>query len=413
MKFLRKMLILALIIITFTSGSLNLIFNMAQKSKKIALKVYSDVENYMLEMSMVSEIKYEEYYIKEPQFNSAYKSLDDIQKELYKILYAISYKMPDGFVKLYKKYDSINRDIAVAYNALLYDNVEIFWMPYKYIISEYENRGAKYTVIAFNIDSNTAKAEYNVTKSQRDVMRAKLDKKVSEILKLSENLKDEYEIERFFNDYICDNVEYKETGELVSTAYGALINKKAHCEGYSRAFKMLCNKVGIECDLVCGVSFGEGHMWNVVNINGTHSNVDVTWNDRKELKSYIYFNITDEQIKFDHELSPLHSNLSDKEIKKGSFNFVERVSSYTGNTYYERTGCILSLDFREKAPQKIKEFYENGDESIEFLFTSENALSQFKENNMLFITKIQSGLNGIKIKSYVFERDVLVLYFKR
>ena len=58
------------------------------------------------------------------------------------------------------------------------------------------------------------------------------------------------------------------------------------CEGYSRAFKVLCDKLDIPCIISVGsaISFNgdtpEAHMWNEVKMNDDKwYAVDVTWND--------------------------------------------------------------------------------------------------------------------------------------
>lgn len=57
------------------------------------------------------------------------------------------------------------------------------------------------------------------------------------------------------------------------------------CEGYSRAFKVLCDKLGIPCVLNEGYArssasnVSEAHMWNYVQLDGSWYAVDVTWND--------------------------------------------------------------------------------------------------------------------------------------
>ena len=57
------------------------------------------------------------------------------------------------------------------------------------------------------------------------------------------------------------------------------------CEGYARAFKVLCDELEIPCVLTEGVAkatvedAGGGHMWNYVQIDGGWYAVDVTWND--------------------------------------------------------------------------------------------------------------------------------------
>lgn len=48
------------------------------------------------------------------------------------------------------------------------------------------------------------------------------------------------------------------------------------CEGYARAFKLICDQIGLPCIVVSG----DGHMWNYVqNEDGVWYAVDVTWDD--------------------------------------------------------------------------------------------------------------------------------------
>ena len=412
MKFIKKCLLFLLIVLIFTSGGYQNISRGIDKTVTTFSKIYSSIEDFAVKMSEVTEIQYEEYYLTEPEFDSALKSLNSRQQELYKILYAISCEMPQGFIKLYKKYDGIKRDISVAYSALLYDRVDIFWMPYSYILTDYYDGKDTYTAISFSYSGKIGDVDYNIEKSLRQEMQEELEEKTNRIMAQSDKLSSEYDKEKFFNDYICENTEYVKDGELVSTVYGALINGKAHCEGYSRAFKYLCNLAGIECDLVCGDSFGEGHMWNVVNIDGAHNYVDVTWNDRAQYKSYLYFNITSEQISYDHEFYPLHSEASDEDITNGEYNFVIRESTYTGNTYYEKNGLVLNLTYVESAAEKIMERYRSSEKYTEFLFRSEHTLAEFKKDELKFISGIQQYLDNVIIDSYIFDRDVLTLFCK-
>ena len=62
---------------------------------------------------------------------------------------------------------------------------------------------------------------------------------------------------------------------MVQTAYGALVNKEAVCEGYAKAYKLLLNAMGIECDVVINAE----HAWNVVQLEGKWYLVDVTNDD--------------------------------------------------------------------------------------------------------------------------------------
>lgn len=51
------------------------------------------------------------------------------------------------------------------------------------------------------------------------------------------------------------------------------------CEGISKAFKYLCDKVGIKSGIVIGNVKGEvaAHAWNQICIEGAWYNIDVTF----------------------------------------------------------------------------------------------------------------------------------------
>lgn len=64
------------------------------------------------------------------------------------------------------------------------------------------------------------------------------------------------------------------------SAYGTLINHKSVCHGFADAFKRLCNRGGVKCEIVAGDIIGstEKHAWNLVYISDTEVyHVDVTW----------------------------------------------------------------------------------------------------------------------------------------
>lgn len=107
--------------------------------------------------------------------------------------------------------------------------------------------------------------------------------------------KSDYEKLKAYLDYIKDAVSYNnEAASNTSTPYGdpwQLIyvfdgdkNTNVVCEGYSKAFKYLCDLSAftndITCSLVTGTMAGGtgtgNHMWNVVAIGGSNYLVDVT-----------------------------------------------------------------------------------------------------------------------------------------
>ena len=62
------------------------------------------------------------------------------------------------------------------------------------------------------------------------------------------------------------------------------------CEGYAKAFKVLCDQLGVPAVCVSGLSdkslTGSGHMWNLAQIGGVWYLVDVTWDDSKAEGAY-------------------------------------------------------------------------------------------------------------------------------
>ncbi len=360
----------------------------------------------------------EEYYVTAPEFLSCYNSLDKEQRKIYNKIYSISEEMPADPTFLCGEYEAVLKDVAISYRALLNDHPEIFWMPESYLLTKTEGKGYKKNInIDFDYENDEGKRiTYLANKETRDKMQKTLKSKVEEIVAKAEKEKDEFGKEKFLNDYICKNTEYTGDDGFVNTAYGCIVNKKALCEGYSKAFKLLCNKMMIECDLIVGKAEGENHMWNSVNIDGKHNFVDVTWNDNENFP-YMYFNITDEQLIFDHTLSPLYSEVPEQEIKAGiSFNFVKRICSFVGNNYYEKEGTVLGDDFEheygEKAALKITEDFNNNLKNTDFLLKNEHIKGEFLKDEELFVLNIQKYLDGIRIESYVFQRDILVVYYE-
>lgn len=358
----------------------------------------------------------EEYYVFPPEYNAAYNSLSNKQKQIYRKIYAISEQMPEGYVAVSKQYEDVIRDISLSYTAVLYDHPEIFWMPSTYIIGEQNTGFSKEILLSFNYQISGSTTKYSVTKTKRDEMRKELENKVNSIISAISENDGEFEKEKIINDYICQNTEYVKQGEWVDTAYGCLINNKALCEGYSKAFKLLCNEVGIECDLIVGHAGGEGHMWNSVNIDNKHSFVDVTWNDNPDFP-YLYFNITTEQISYDHTFMPLFSEMEEDSVIKGnSFNFVERVCEFKGNTYYDKYGFALddfdASNYSTVAAEIINNTEIGDKKSVQLLLSSNELKKEFENNPEKFLIKIQRHLRNLVITAYAFERDVLVIYFE-
>lgn len=121
-----------------------------------------------------------------------------------------------------------------------------------------------------------------------------LDAKVREIMEsLDLDGKSDYEKLEAIHDYICDNVEYDQAGGRDSrrTAYDALVNGKAVCQGYSNALYRLLLEAGIDNRIIYGMGTESSgvqvaHTWNLVKLGDFYYYVDVTWDDTSESRDY-------------------------------------------------------------------------------------------------------------------------------
>ncbi len=122
------------------------------------------------------------------------------------------------------------------------------------------------------------------------------------ISQLDDNMSD-YEKLKYIHDYLVLNVESAVEGDYVDSVYGALVNKRALCEGYAKAFSYLCNLIGVENMIVTGYT-GVDHMWNMVKLEGSWYHVDIGWDQPSEalrerypdLILYQYFLVDDAVI---------------------------------------------------------------------------------------------------------------------
>ena len=174
-------------------------------------------------------------------------------------------------------------------NALLFDHPEIFFLDITkmYMSTEITSFGPlktyRVTIGCLEGENYLAKSFYN--KQSIDVVSEMLET-VRNNVKGSIVSKEDYNKIRVVHDYLINTMSYDQTLEKdnIYNIYGALINKEAVCEGYSKAFKYIMDDLDVPCVIVCGVgqnSSGEteSHAWNYVKINDNWYAIDCTWDD--------------------------------------------------------------------------------------------------------------------------------------
>ena len=132
---------------------------------------------------------------------------------------------------------------------------------------------------------------YTATYYSTAQQEQELDTKVAQIIQsLNLSGKSDYEKVCAIYDYVCFNVKYAEEvyegGDIPSTdpkyyefysAYSALVNGKATCQGFSIAMYRLLLEAGVDNRIVTGTAGGYGHGWNIVKLGDLYYCLDSTW----------------------------------------------------------------------------------------------------------------------------------------
>lgn len=239
-----------------------------------------------------------------------YLTLDDDLKAVYDEIDSAVIQMSESF----GVYADSESEFYNAFAAYELDHPEVFCL-------NTGGSGGSYSYSDYG-GYMTVWLDYTCDYYEAYEMRQKLEDAVQTALDAAPDEATDYELERFFNDYLADICEYSDASPNRHNAYGALVEGSAVCDGYSKAFQLLCGRAGIECVSVQGYSrtFSEenglppdtGHVWNCVNLGGNWCYVDVTWDDsRRSAERYLYFNLTSAELEKDHIIAPLFSEEAD------------------------------------------------------------------------------------------------------
>lgn len=170
-------------------------------------------------------------------------------------------------------------------------------------------------------------------------------------------IESEYERAYAIYDFICDTVVYDYArkhdtrlyyGEreiegilIANTAYAALVEGTAVCEGYASLFYRLALEAGLDARIIYGFAY-EAHTWNMVRIDGQYYLLDATW-DAGSYWNYEYFLVpelymheTDEAFITDYPLAETPYNRPEPKIfREGDYSYSRTygasITMYNGN----------------------------------------------------------------------------------
>ncbi|OQA48699.1 MAG: Transglutaminase-like superfamily protein [Firmicutes bacterium ADurb.Bin300] len=291
-------------------------------------------------------------------FRHSYESLDETGKQAYALILQSVKEHPQRI-----RIPKLNSEqLNAVFLALSYDNPGMLCLGSDCRLI---SRGGKHYFIP------TYSESVDICKART----LQLEEEVAKIKAQALEYKGDYEKEKFVHDLIIRNCNYTYDTEKpnVNSAYGAIIQKEAACEGYSRAFQLILAKLDIDVRLVTGKAVDEiegtvGHMWNMVVLDGDNYFVDLTWDDpvsQESIIGYSYFNVTGDMIKATHlQIQPQIECVA---VKHNYF--------VKENRFFNDTDSY----FENRVKSAVGYAYSRGEKSIEFRFDSRATYEAAKE----------------------------------
>lgn len=222
------------------------------------------------------------------------------------IIRPYSYKMLNNEKYTYI-YDALvtaidRRRTDITFSDVMGITAEDYLAVYQQIYNDEMNMFFIDPKIQYSIQSSTrtvasAVIIYKHGSTKISEMEEAIEEEVNKVLNgITPNMS-QYDIVKYFHDYICENVVYDDKADNCNNIYGAFVGKRALCQGMAKAFSYLCGKVGIETLTVTGDADGIAHMWNMVKIGGEWYHIDPTYdNANGKYVRYNYFCVDDETI---------------------------------------------------------------------------------------------------------------------
>lgn len=279
------------------------------------------------------------------------------------IVYAVEHEMGKAEFRNIEAQVS-KEDCDVAWDAVRYDYPQLFYYNTYQFSYRYTSYSGRYDsgIPEEDIDCVALGIIYH---QFSDLEREKVEfEETSDYLIASAGITpgdSDYEKAKKLHNTLIGWVEYdrkaaeeNSANSLSHTAYNAIVNHSAVCDGYARAYQYLLYKVGILSHIITGYGQSgtspENHAWNMVWLDEKPYYTDVTWDDMRMKNgvnagiSYRYFNINDDILKKDHCINKKIDHNNGNAIVAESLGYELPVCTATDKWYYNNDGVRLTTE---------------------------------------------------------------------
>ena len=275
--------------------------------------------------------------------------------------------------------------ITAVLEAFLRDNPQFFYVSRTYHLEGHESKEASTVYDAVLL-------QYTLPLEERRTAVQQLSFIVDTLVSSCPAGVDDYEKELYLHDQLANRCVYDTVAadsqadayHNAYTAYGALIEGRAVCEGYAKAMQLLLLKANLPTTVVTGLSLtsGENHMWNQVTIHGENYFLDPTWNDSGNHLQHTYFNLTSEMLSTTHTIDDNQPAI--------------RECTTVKDNYFVRNNAYIDTYERAQIAQQIAMQLQKGNTVVQLRFAPDKFTNGqlFLKNRTLTMEKVNTYLAG-------------------
>lgn len=369
----------------FESESLK-VLNIKNAKKELIILVIS-----LLLLAIVSVIKISYAKTENVESNDDTQIINDIDYSKYDFSNKFYFNQLSSisqreFIKIY---DGIcNYKSSIAVNGLsVQDLNQIIYILYFDCPELFYLSDANQNFNHINNKATVFYPQYTYTKETVNKMEKELESLANNFKTKLNNKSPEF-IEKYLHDYLISNIKYNQETDNYMNIYGALIEGKANCKGYSSSFVYLARILDLPCAQVIGYASDEnasiGHSWNIVKLDGTYYYLDICWDDFDEKEeygglsgSYIFYNLPANKMAMSHN--------PEETFKKLGLPPTDNDSS---KVYYKMLGYYATdiIEAKEVIHTQIKKV-DNGDVNYVILQCDNQEVFNSVINNIQSIIK--------------------------
>lgn len=257
-----------------------------QKTSYIAFSVGAPSEGEKIVFS-AEELKNIKTFSSNYRASMFYDKLNDSQKIVYT---AFEYAMENGYTNIFLDKTLVDNSLELE-KILIYLSLDspLLEQNLKYNIGKFEglkvNKKISFDSVAItipNFSENLWDYKLLAIKEAKKLVK-EIPKNCTDIEK-AEIIYRMVSIIEYFDYAELSIEEYDEWGNeaVYPYLYNALVTGKTLCDGYSNAFSLLCNMVGVPCvEKICDINTDKyiGHTWNYFEVSGKWYNADAMHGD--------------------------------------------------------------------------------------------------------------------------------------